>query len=101
MNPFFLKGSSSSLNNIELRDIELTTDSSTIKTEPQGDSQPYLPPRSGKGSTSLPFNLASLGNGARRDDISKEARQFLEDVEGLRFMSSTVLMFPSQFYSND
>jgi len=94
-------GSSSSLSNIELRDIELTTESSTMQADTQDKKQFYLPPRSSKGSSSLPFNLGSMTNAAGKEDISIEARRFLEDVESLRFMSSTVLMFPSQFSNSE
>lgn len=90
-----------SLLNMELQNLEGMGDHSLSKAELQPSQPRQLPPRDGPGSTSLPFNLALLTNTADKDNISSEAKQFIQDLESLRFMSSSVLMFPSQFSMNE
>ncbi|XP_065068164.1 dentin sialophosphoprotein-like isoform X1 [Rhopilema esculentum] len=105
------KDSSTSLNKNDLFGVNwggeeetlASTESSTadFSSSTYAAQQQNLATRSDSNPSSLPFNLEALNEMRSEDEISSEAKKFLDSLESLKFMTSTVLMFPSQFSGGD
>ena len=90
---------------MDLHDIDLasepTASAGDVPPVKRGPTAHQVGSQSEGKSQSLPFNLDALSKAASKSEISSEAKKFLSNLESLRFMNSTVLMFPSQFSGDE